>query len=1219
MHCMMTFNVWVGELNKLRLKLLLVLLLASVSTNSYAVFSTIEVGEATLPAFTITNTSVVTPFTRINFTAPFDVGVIPNVFSMTPEFGVNDDDDPCLIRIKNITNTGFDATCLEPRNEDRNSPGTTFEYIAIKSGTTTIPTTTGGSVVFESQCTLVDRQQYGNNCSNCSLNTGQQRAFQTVSFTNTYTNAPALLTELVSTNNLLSGTSVPSGEPEFLGVATTSLSNTSFGVAIERFEAGNGAIANSESICYLAVEQEGCQVLDLTGISGSVDSMQFEATSGGNVDGHDNGGSTGEGASFTAGCFSGTPVGVADKQTRNGGDGGFIRRESINANEIIVTIDEDRVSNSERGHIDELVSVLAFGQLFTTPVTINKVEIEQTGRRVKFNWETTAESFHLGFHLWGETSAGWEQLNKRLIAGQGRNTESKSEYSNKIRLSRQQYNEVQRFGISSVDTSGFEEFYGPFVSNQEYGQEDNSEAIDWADTRKQFEQGMRDQGFVQYRNRWRKNTKQLQRRIDRQTKRVQSTALDIRFDGIGMRKISVSEVLAKQPSWKNVALNSIAVTLNGNAVMRKIISDDGLFSDDDTIVINVIEPQARDQMYLNDYNYRLVLDPRKATEALNVDARNTDDLVRQEVVLLEHTLTQDQRYSRVITSGSPWYDARVLSRQAEASRVYNVSFNEELSDDQPGQLSFSLFGGIDLPGAVIDHHVQIRVNNTLVHDGIFDGFTEHRGTIELAPGLLTGSDDEVKIVLPGDTGLFADLVLIDELKIAIPVYLDSKQARNFQSNPIAKAYQVPISDEQVSKVFAYTESGAFSELIVTQSDNAISFRALAYLNSDNKADQLTYSVSRVDELESSVSIETTNTPELHKVTTDLLVVAHPNFLGQELDAYIAFKKEEGFNPLVLSWLDLVERYGFGNNTPDALNNFLGRAKNYYTLKNVLIVGGHTYDYLNVLGTGAVNFIPTHYRRVSSAEYAPADNVFADLDFDNLPEFAIGRWPVRTLDDLNAIIAKSQAWQIKRRSNNNQNALLIAQAKDGRNLNFEQSLEGRVVPQLSALSQFSEPVKVYLQNLPTDGLAEPIQHARELIAEAINSGTDLVSFAGHGSVSGWGFQGVVDTQFIKELENHNNPVIVMPLACYTSNYESLGTNSLAHQWLFAGTQGAAAVHGAAMLGEYRENGIFAERVLKHSRTVKSLGEAILQAKLQMSSANEMLHNWTLLGDPTLLLE
>jgi len=182
--------------------------------------------------------------------------------------------------------------------------------------------------------------------------------------------------------------------------------------------------------------------------------------------------------------------------------------------------------------------------------------------------------------------------------------------------------------------------------------------------------------------------------------------------------------------------------------------------------------------------------------------------------------------------------------------------------------------------------------------------------------------------------------------------------------------------------------------------------------------------------------------------------------------------------------------------------------------------------------------------------------------------------------------------------------LIAQAEDGQSLSFSEQLESRVqVPQLN------------LGQLP-DGVSDVVSYTRQQLAEQINSGTELISFSGHASPTAWGFQNIINTDFIRGLENHGQPTLLMPLACFITHFEDVSTNTLAHQWLFAGEQGAAAIHGASVLGEYRENGIFAERYIKESKGSSNIGEAILKAKRSSGSNNEILHNWTLLGDPTL---
>ncbi len=1198
----------------------------------------IKVGQATLTAYSTATTTTLTPFQDITFASPFPSGTTPNVFAMTPEFGSNASggtgDDPCTIRIHSVTNVGFKAACLEPRNENRNSSSVTFDYIAIKDGQTDIPTTTPGeSVTFSSQCEVVDHQRFGGTCSDCSLLPGQTNSFQTVPFPAAsgggalFTSAPVLLTQISSINNtLIASTDVPpthpTGEPEFVDVSTNAITATGFDVAIARMEAGNGSISDDETICYLAVEAGSCKTLDLSSINGSSTTINFQAVIGGDVTrGHDN--APVVGASFETDCFTSTPVAVASMRRRNGGDGGFIRRVDLNEDDITLIIDEDRVSNNERGHITEPTSVLAFSGVFTTPVTLSYVRIKSHGRKIGFDWQTSAESFHLGFHLWGETSDGWVQLNKALIPGFGASTDQLKEYQKTIRLNRRQHGDIINFGISSVDTAGFEEFYGPFELDQTYGESDTSERIDWTETRRQFTRSMQAKGYTEVNGRWKKLTERRAKRLEKRQQRINASAVDVRFSGAGMRKISGAELIKIQPQWKGLDLDKLAVTLNGQGVERLVLSDDARLSDEDIVIVNVVAPQGNDNLYLSEYNYRLTRDRHRVRKPQHYEELDVDTAQYSSTVFAEKILTQDIKYLAAITSGSPWYDAQLFTTSGPVKTAYTAVIDQGIDETRPANLRIDLFGSIDLPGDQPDHHVQVSVNGHMVLDQWFDGLTQFKTELELLPGLVNPGDNEIAVTVMGDTGLAGDIVLIDEISLLVPTDLKETTAYDFLADPSVGGYLVKEIDASLDKrVFAYSSKGGFSTINAHKDSNSLSFAALPFLNSQLNDTQLRYTVATTQELESAVSLELVNADVNAAsanplASADLMIVAHPNFIGEDLDSYIKYKRDLGLEVQLLNWLDLVATYGFGNNTPQSLDNYLATLDATLQPSHLLLVGGHTYDYRNLLGQNAISFIPAHYRRVSIFEYTQSDNVFADLDGDNLPEIAIGRWPVRTVADLRAIVAKSIDWQeMNINGRVPENALLIAQSNDGRNLDFDDSLEGHVAPNIAIESESLDIERVYLGQLNSLGVTSPIAQARETITNAINDGTRLVSFAGHASTAGWGFQGIVNTALISQLENDDSPTIVMPLACYTTDYQSLTTNTLAHQWLFSGNHGAAAVHGATSLGQYRENGVFAERVLKASVSASSLGTAIQQAKRRMSSRNETLHNWALLGDPSL---
>jgi len=1182
----------------------------NIVSAQFAEFATFEIGDATLSAYSTTATEA-TPFTSITFDGEFENP--PNVFVMTPQFGA----DPCVIRINNVTETGFDATCLEPLSENRNSPGVTFEYIAIQDGGVTVPLSSGtGNVIFESNCQDITDQQWGNRCGPCS----GSESFEPISFTNTFSTTPAVIAQIQTVANENMTTGAPTGEPAFISTAignnpNTSVSTTGFNLAIERHEAGSVALLGSaETICYLAAETSAtCQSLDFSSIGGPSMPVMFQAlNSTQQINGQE---SSGETTNFAASCFSSTPLALAAQITRNGGDGSFIRRIGVTTAGITLIVDEDTIEDNRNHGADEQASIMAFGQAFTNPVTLSGARVSVLGRRATFSWDTTAETFNLGFNLWGETTDGWVQLNRRLIKGSAADTDQLQSYRRTIRLSRNN-RDITQFGISSVDSTGYEEFYGPFSEGQDYGDEANNEPVDWTATRNQFEQLMRERGFTKINNRWRRLSSQRQARIKQRQLGLERNLIDLNVEASGIHRIGVDQLLALSPSWNRVQLDRLALTLNGRAVPREIISNDDRLDSSDTIIFNASEVSGQDTPFLENYTYRLSINAAKAVDANVFNGIDVDQASVANSALISDTLTSRKLHSAGLTTGDPWYDARLLSVGNPASTTYQGDFAYAIDETQVGVLDVVLFGGLDLPGDTDDHHIQINVNDQLVHDVTFDGLIGYEQRLVLPAGLVKTSGNIVTVTVVGDTGLFADVVLVDEVTLSAYSSLsdDPRLSYDFAHSTEADAYQVANNTNQPLSVYAYTSTGLLSSVQTIANDDSVSFTALPFEVSDSSDIELRYSVANIDSLPTP-TLSLTQGEDLHSQEADYLIIAHPSFIGDELNEFVQFKTELGHNVRVVDWLEIVNTYGFGNNTPRALNKFLRTASELYQIDNVLIVGGHTFDYFGITNESIVNFVPSHYRAVSVFEYTATDNPYADLNGDNIPELAIGRWPVRSVDELSLIIKKTKDWHQNRQDNPYQDAYLLGQSIDGQNLNFAEQLNNRVKAPLLTLDEIDQINQLFLDELP-DGVTDVVSYTRQQLAEQINGGTDLISFSGHASPTAWGFQNIINTSFIQSLENQGDPILLMPLACFITHYESVSTNTLAHQWLFSGDRGAAAIHGASVLGEYRENGLFAQRYLNQSKTSNTVGEAIKKAKQQLGSGNEILHNWVLLGDPTL---
>ncbi len=247
--------------------------------------------------------------------------------------------DPATVRVTNITTAGFDVSVFEPPGEDGNHPAGQISYLAISPGVYNV----GGNRVEAGSLTTSSFQ---------SQVLGGD-SWQNLSFSSPLSATATLLLELQgSANGSLTAGVTPS---PWLTVTARNVSSAGAEIALERSQTSNGSITSPETIAYLAIA---------SGSSGSFGGpggqTQYSTVRSANtVTGWDNGCTTVPvGGNYTA------PVVLAGKSTRNGADGGWLRRCSGSGSSVGLTVDEDRSQDSERSHTTEIASVLAFSRIF---------------------------------------------------------------------------------------------------------------------------------------------------------------------------------------------------------------------------------------------------------------------------------------------------------------------------------------------------------------------------------------------------------------------------------------------------------------------------------------------------------------------------------------------------------------------------------------------------------------------------------------------------------------------------------------------------------------------------------------------------------------------------------------------------------------------------------------------------------------------------------------
>ena len=305
-----------------------------------------ESGSVTLPATTLGSST----WQTINLNQTYDT--TPLVFALIDEGSGHAGDSPAILRIRNVTTTSFEMvqveaqSVVEPVANQGPHPSVTVHYIAIEAGDYTLE---DGTRLLAGVHSTTTKQ--GKNVPN-------PRGFDTINFSPSFSIVPVVLGMVQGTEN---ETSALPGAPSspWLTQTIRNVGTSSFQMALERAETSTGSITTAEDIAYLAIDA-GIQssIFDVN----TCEVIDFETIrTPDNVRGWQNGCYT---YNFSN-TYAGNPNVIGSQNTRDGGDGGWLRRCSLSATGVGLNIDEDQAQNSERAHTTERAGLAIFEKNFS--------------------------------------------------------------------------------------------------------------------------------------------------------------------------------------------------------------------------------------------------------------------------------------------------------------------------------------------------------------------------------------------------------------------------------------------------------------------------------------------------------------------------------------------------------------------------------------------------------------------------------------------------------------------------------------------------------------------------------------------------------------------------------------------------------------------------------------------------------------------------------------
>lgn len=266
--------------------------------------------------------------------------------------GDDNNPEPSSVRIRQITEEGFDIASVEPpsRYGDLANQSTTVHYLAVTYGQHRFP---DGTQLEVGQLPLQAYQ--GRSVSGAG--------WARLNFLTTFGALPAFISSIQSMEN---ETAAPGGRSTpWLTMAHDRLGASGTDLALERAETATGTVMRPETVAYLAIEP---------GVIGTfVDNDGKSILSEAQVTPDNISGTTSCDSAAFLQSYASPPRVIGSQLTRDGGDGGWLRRCSVSSTDVQLKIEEDWSNDRDLSHTTERAGFLAFSEDFVVDFSLRAI------------------------------------------------------------------------------------------------------------------------------------------------------------------------------------------------------------------------------------------------------------------------------------------------------------------------------------------------------------------------------------------------------------------------------------------------------------------------------------------------------------------------------------------------------------------------------------------------------------------------------------------------------------------------------------------------------------------------------------------------------------------------------------------------------------------------------------------------------------------------------
>ncbi|KHD11805.1 hypothetical protein PN36_03520 [Candidatus Thiomargarita nelsonii] len=522
-----------------------------------------------------------------------------------------------------------------------------------------------------------------------------------------------------------------------------------------------------------------------------------------------------------------------------------------------------------------------------------------------------------------------------------------------------------------------------------------------------------------------------------------------------------------------------------------------------------------------------------------------------------------------------------------------------------------------------DHHTQILLNDVNISDEQWNGQMEFLQEGTIPQSSIPEGHTVIQLLSVGDTGAQIDNLYVNWLEVDyIATMTAISDQLTFEAVSRQGAHQLTVGGftspeifvldvtkpEQIALLFGGVVQKKESRYQIQYSDNL-------------KANKIYYTFSFAEEIllkPADISIDVPSRrlqSPCHQA--DYFIIHHDSF---NVDALKNLVMGRGLGVMAVPVSDIYDEFNHGMPDPRAIKDFLVYAYENYSSPApayVALVGDANQDLLNELGHG-INYIPTNLFYTALLGITATDNDYVTVSGDDdLPDMFLGRMPVRSQKELDAIVNKLSRYSQAALDGWQQNVLFVTDNDP----NFDETANELIEKYFAGYAS-----QIYLSQYSG---ADAKANAKQDIIQHLNTGALITSYIGHGSVGNWAGL-LFKSSDVELLGNSDKLTFLMTLNCingWFSFYQAFDghDDSLAEAFLKADDKGAVGVWAPTGQGFTFEHERLADEFFRLllQEGVTAVGPLTTQAKIaavvnEPHITSDNLKIFTLFGDPSLPL-